>query len=64
MKLVFYRQIFEKSFKCQIPWKSVKWETDGPTDMTKLAVALRNYEKALQTKQLHRTGTDDHYSLD
>ena len=52
MKLEFSRHIFEKILKYQISWKSVQWEpsfsvrTDGPTDMTKLIVALHDFAKA------------------
>jgi hypothetical protein len=51
-KLEFFRQIFEKTRKYQISWKSVQWEpscsmqTDGRTDMTKLKVAFHKFAKA------------------
>jgi len=44
VKLEFSRQIFEKKIpKYQISWKSVELE---PTDVTKLTVGLRSYERA------------------
>jgi len=50
---------FRKILKCQISWKSVRWEqsfsmrkdgrTDRRTDMTKLIVAFRNFANAPKT---------------
>ena len=46
---------FRKTLKSRISWKSIQWDpsicmrAEGPTDMTKLIVALSNCTKVLKS---------------
>jgi len=57
MKLEFFSTVFRNILRCQILWKSVRWERscstriDGRTDMTKLIIAFRNFVNAPKEKK-------------
>jgi len=54
MKIEFLGEIFEKYSKYKISGKSLQWEpsysmwTDRRTDVTKLVVSFRSFEKSLK----------------